>query len=104
MNNQKHALIGFFLAIGLFVYVLLVVFFLSHAERLFGKMQGLIAPATFLLLFVFSALVSGLLVLGYPLWLYFEGRKKEALVAFGSVVGWLFLLLVGLLTWRLLNQ
>lgn len=101
MNKQKLILSGLASMLGLFAYVTLIGFIMNHAERWFGNTKGLLAPTIFLMLFIFSALVTGSTVLGYPVWLYFEGRKKESLWAFVSVVTWLFIALVVLLSWRI---
>jgi len=71
-------------------YVLGISWFLSNTERLFGTAQEFWGPAAILLLFVFSALVTGLLILGYPIWLYLEQRKKEAVQVLLCNTGWLF--------------
>ncbi len=42
-------------------------------------MNTLLGPVIFLLLFVVSATVVGLLVLGKPIILYWEGYKKEGI-------------------------
>jgi len=63
---------------------------MTNAERLFGAVQEFWGPAVMLLLFVFSALVTGLLVLGYPIWLYLEQRKRDAVRVLLCNVGWLF--------------
>lgn len=104
MNKKKLIGVGFLSTVGTFLYVMIIGFIMSNGNRLFGKMTGLMAPATFLLLFVFSALITSFMVLGYPIWLYFEGRKKESLFAFSSVVGWIFLFLVMLFSWRVMSR
>jgi hypothetical protein len=53
---------------------------MTHSNQLFGKIENhLLAPMVFLLLFVFSALVTGYLVLGKPILMYLDGQKKEAI-------------------------
>jgi hypothetical protein len=49
-----------------------------------------------LLLFIISASVTGLLVLGKPIHLYLSGLKKEAFVLLFATTGWLVLFLVGI--------
>jgi len=44
-----------------------------------------------LLLFVLSATIVGLLVLGRPVWLYFNSQKQEALKMFFYTLSWLAL-------------
>lgn len=50
----------------------------------------------FLLLFVFSAVVSGAMVLGYPGYLTLKGRWREAASLVGATAAWLALFLVAL--------
>lgn len=81
---------GFFLAAGEGVYIFLVALFMSNVTQYFGNTPGFLGFVVFLMLFVFSAAISGALILGKPLLLYLEGQKKEALELFGFILGWLF--------------
>lgn len=78
MKNQKIWFWSAVNAVGVFVYVMLVVLVITNGEKIFGQMQNFWGPVTFLLLFVFSALVTGLLVLGRPIYLWLNDNKKEA--------------------------
>lgn len=79
MKSQKVWLWSAVNAIGVFVYVMLVVLVMTNGEKIFGQMEEKYwGPVTFLLLFVFSALVCGLLVFGRPIYLWFDNAKKEA--------------------------
>jgi hypothetical protein len=49
-------------------------------------------------MFVFSAAVSGALILGKPILLYLENQKREAIELFAITLGWIFLWLVILFT------
>jgi len=73
-------------------YVILVSLIFQNAEKIFGKMQGLIGPIAFLMLFVLSATITGALILGKPLLLYLDGKKKRAILLFGQTV--LFLAII----------
>lgn len=65
-------------AFGVLVYILLLTAFFSQASDWFGEAdQKIITPVAALMLFIFSALVTGGLVLGKPLTLYFDGYRKE---------------------------
>lgn len=77
---------------GLVAYVASVAWVMSNGEHIFGRLQGVVGPTAFLLLFVLSATVTGSLFLGYPLYLYFEKRKAEALRLFLTNVAVLFAL------------
>ncbi|MFA7243901.1 MAG: hypothetical protein WC080_01240 [Patescibacteria group bacterium] len=79
MKNLSLMWRGVINAIGIAAYVVLVVLFLNNGEKIFGKMNSIIGSATFLMVFVLSALVVGILSVGKPLMLYFDGKKKEAI-------------------------
>jgi hypothetical protein len=63
-------------SLGVLVYVSLVVFLINNGQKFFGP-ADLLGSIAILLLFVLSATVVGLLVLGRPGYLYFNGLKKE---------------------------
>jgi hypothetical protein len=78
MKNEKIWLWSLVDALGVFFYVMAVVLIITNGERIFGQMQNFWGPVSFLLLFVFSALVTGLLVFGRPAYLWLNNFKKEA--------------------------
>ena len=86
-----YPLIGrsFLHALGTVAYVLLVATLMTNGERLFGEPDGIIGPAAFLLLFVVSVAITGLLVVVTPVRWYLDGRKSEAMQLLGCIVGWL---------------
>ena len=92
MKNQKLIFISFLNAIGVAVYTTGVSFILRNGEKIFGKMDNFLGPVAFLLLFVLSAAITGILVFGRPVLLYFENRKTEAITMFFYTIGWLFLM------------
>ena len=76
-------------------YVSGVALIMRNGERIFGdKPDNFWSPVLFLMLFVLSAAVTGALVLGRPILLYWDGAKKEALTFFGYTLGWLFILIL----------
>lgn len=78
MKNSILARWGALHAFGVLIYVFLLATFFSQANSWFGEVdQKIVTPVAALMLFVFSALVTGGLVLGKPLMLYFDGYKKE---------------------------
>ena len=81
-------------AFGVFVYVFLVAELLFNAKNIFSDQPGILIPIFMLLLFVVSALITGLLVLGKPIHLYMNGLKKEAFTLIFSTLGWLVLFLI----------
>jgi hypothetical protein len=88
---------SFFFALGEGIYIFLVVLVMSNANKLFGNNPSILPMISVLMLFVLSAAVSGALILGKPIWLYLEGKKKEALSFFGFTLGWMFLFFLVLL-------
>jgi hypothetical protein len=51
----------------------------------------------FLLIFVASALISASVVLAYPAYLVFQQRVREGFLLLFSTIGWLVLILVGII-------
>ena len=92
--KPKIAALSFLHAVGVVFYILLVALIMSNGEKIGGKMDKLFGPVAFLLLFTFSAAVTGSLVLGRPILWYLDGQKKEAVKLFIWVLGWMFLLTV----------
>ncbi|MBI2818553.1 MAG: hypothetical protein HYX73_01110 [Acidobacteria bacterium] len=76
MAILKYALLN---AAGTAAYVAAVGSFLFYAPRMFGRGNSVLIPITMLLLFVFSAALTGALVLGRPILWYVDGKKKEAI-------------------------
>ena len=85
-------------AAATFVYVVLVVALLSNGERFFGQQEDeFLIPIFMLLLFLISATITSVLVLGKPVMLYHAGDKKGAFTFLFATIGWLaaFLFVVG---------
>lgn len=79
MKNSNLIKRGLADALGVVVYVSLLATFMSQASNWFGEAdKKIITPVAALMLFIFSALVTGWLVLGKPLMLYIDGQKKES--------------------------
>lgn len=93
---KNNYIIGFFLSLATIGYITLVSYILQSAEELFGGVSHFWGPVMFLSLFVFSALITSTLILGYPIWLYLDGQKSSALKIFFTILGWLFILLVAI--------
>ncbi|HEX5774685.1 MAG TPA: hypothetical protein VFY28_01845 [Candidatus Paceibacterota bacterium] len=68
-------------------YIGLLVLGISSAGSFFGPEESILIPMAMLSLFVLSAAVMGFLFLYQPFTLYFEDRKREALLFFGKTVG-----------------
>lgn len=95
--------IGFLQAVGLVLYCGLIGLLIWNGEHVFGPINAPLGPILFLLLFVASALISALLILGYPFLLFWEKKKtREALKLVAYSTTWLtffVLLLFGLITY-----
>ncbi len=77
--------IGFLQGASVLLYILLLVLLLnalsSVSDRIYSDAETpLFAPVLFLLVFVFSALTCGSLVLGYPLVTALKGDVKRAVM------------------------
>jgi len=82
--------IAFLEASGLTVYCGLIGLLMWQGEKIFGPVYTFLGPTMFLVLFVVSALISALLILGYPFLLFWEEKKtKEALKLVTFSIVWL---------------
>ncbi len=88
MTNQSLLLRALWNALGATAYIALIA--AIFAFRLFGGDggSGIIVQMSALLLFVFSALVMGTLLLLTPLRLYLDGRKTEGVRLLLYTVMW----------------
>jgi len=89
-NITKTALID---ALATVVYVALVALFLFYVPRMLTsfQQQSALVPIFMLLLFVFSAALTGIFVFGKPVIWYLDGKKKEALSLIGCTLLFIFL-------------
>jgi hypothetical protein len=96
MKNHKLSLYSLFHALGVFVYVLVISWFLSNGEKIFnnGKPDSFLAPAVMLILLIISATITGTLVLGKPILLYLENKKIEAVKMLSYTVSWLAIITI----------
>lgn len=81
-------------AAGVFIYVSIIAWFGFNSQKIFDKSPSMLIPLFMLLLFIISALVTGLLVLGKPIHLYLSGFKKESFILLFSTLSWLILFLI----------
>lgn len=91
--NKKITQYAVLHAIGTAVYISLVASVMSNAEAMFGKVDNTtLAPIGFLMLFVVSAAITGLLVFARPLAWYLDGKKKEGIKLAITTVAFLVLI------------
>lgn len=95
MKIPKLYLVSLACSAGVIAYISFVAWLMTSLSGWIDvPKQTLIGPVIFLTLFVLSATVVGSLVLGYPIWLYFENKKKDAVRLFLYNVIFLFLMLI----------
>ncbi len=102
MKNSKLVIYALADSLGVFLYVSGVAWFLFNAEKLFGKMQDFWGPTAMLLIFILSALVTGSLVLGRPIYLYLKGLKTESIKLLFYTIISLFIITLIILVSRLI--
>ncbi len=79
MSKSKIILHSIINSLAVVAYVILVVLVLENAPQFFGARPGVFGSVALLLLFVVSACIVGLLVLGKPGHVYFNVSKKDGL-------------------------
>lgn len=90
MKKLSLPFIGFLQASGLTVYVILVSLFFNLFPNSFDKgVIAFYAPVIMLLLFIMSAVISALLVLGKAGVLFWEKKYKESFTLLGYTVLWI---------------
>ncbi|EKD56505.1 MAG: hypothetical protein ACD_58C00167G0008 [uncultured bacterium] len=105
MSNDKKVNIcrnSFLHALGIAVYVFVVVNIMQNGEKWFGQNDSIWGVFAILMLFVLSTGVCGILILGKPVIMYLDGNtstslgtgKKEAIRFLLATLGWLFLLVI----------
>lgn len=96
MPDMKIVKQGFLHAALAVLYIAVVATVMANAARIFGpdEPKGVIAPVSFLLLFVVSAATMGMLVFGKPAMLYIDGKKREAVGLVVSTIASLAAILV----------
>jgi hypothetical protein len=89
INKFSLPFLAFLQATGLLIYVSLISLFMLSANQIFGNFPNFFGPIAFLLLFVISATISALLVLGRTGFLFWEKRYKESFSLAFWTLGWL---------------
>jgi hypothetical protein len=75
------------------LYIILVgIFFYFGTMVKIGRSNVFLAPIAMLFLFVFSAALTGFLMLGKPAQMYVDGKKKEALSLLTYTLGYFFII------------
>ena len=89
-------IIGLLQAIGLLLYVTIVAVIMRDGPFWFRyeNINLTFGVMAFLLFFVLSALISASLILGYPLILLLDGKKKDAIQTVLWSVGWIVIFFI----------
>ena len=83
-------------------YISLVGLLFWKGNVIFGKVPNYWGPLVFLILFVVSALITGLLVLGYPFIVFWDQKRpKKAIGLVLYTTLWLSLFLLLVLVWAI---
>jgi len=85
---------SFLYSLGVGFYIVLVALFMNRANSLLGPVDTVYTGITALLLFAMSALIVGGLLVGKPIFLYIDGKKKEAIKMLLANAGWLLLFFI----------
>lgn len=83
----KASFVSTFLAA---IYIVLVGLFMHYANNIFGTQDPLLGIVAVLILFSLSALIVGGLLIGKPIMLYLDNKKKEATNMLIANALWLF--------------
>ena len=83
---------GLFNALGAAAYIGLIALLLSNAGSTLGPINGPLPAAAFLLVFVISAAVMGVIIFGRPVLWYFNGRKEEAIRLVAATITFLIVI------------
>jgi hypothetical protein len=95
MNKSKIVLHSLGHALGVLLYISLVVTLITNLEKYFANTPDtFMAPIAMLLLLVLSVAVMAVLVFGRPVYLFLNNAKQEAYLFLGYTLGWLFLLVI----------
>lgn len=100
--NLSLPFIGFLQALGVVLYCCLVALFFWKGNEVFGVAPNYLGPLLVLLLFVLSALICALIVLGYPITLFWEKKETEKalrLVAYSAAWIIFFFVLLLIVLW-----
>ena len=103
MKKSDYFVKSLVTATSVFIYVSLVAWLGFNNQTIFGKPTTFLTPLFVLLLFVISASITCLLVLGKPIHLYLNGSKKEAFILLFATLGWLVFFLMVLVIVLLLR-
>jgi hypothetical protein len=77
VKKMSLGFVGFLQAIGIVMYCGIVGLIPMYGNKWFGSGPMFFGPAIFLALFSVSAVICGLIFLGYPFWLFWEHKQTK---------------------------
>lgn len=102
MKGKNIFVVALLQAIAVASYIAMVVSFLTNAQFFLGELEGgILGGMLFLLTFVISVAMMGLLIFGQAIMWYLDGAKAEAVHLVLGTVGFLILLASGLVVFFL---
>jgi len=99
MKKKEVIKNAFINSLGTAIYIVVLVFLISSLDGsvIDGEKETLLTPIFILTLFIFSATLTGFLVLGRPILWYWDGKKKDAIRLFSYTLVILFVVIVFML-------
>lgn len=85
-------------------YITMIATIVSNGNELFGKKDGALSAIAFLLTFVLSAAIMGIIIFGRPILWYLNGAKKEAVQLIFSTIIFLAVITGIVFTVLLINK
>lgn len=80
MQTNNSIQKSFLSSLGILVWIGIVAYIMQNGDKIFGQMDNIfLGPVTILLLFVVSAVIVGYLMAGQAIFMYIDGKKKEAI-------------------------
>jgi len=93
LNNTRLITTGFANALGVMLYTLAIAWLIENLGQIFnGSGPVFLQISAFLMLLVLSVAIVGLFIFGWPILLYIQGHKKEAIILEGATIGALIVL------------
>ena len=97
MKKSKLISYGLLHSLSVLIYTAAVAWFMFNGERFFGNDKNFTMPLALLLLFVLSATIVGLLVLGHPIYMYLNGHRQEGIKLLFYTIAWLAIITIVIL-------
>lgn len=79
-----------------FGYIVVVATIIKNGQKIFDQMNSVLAATAFLLTFVISAAMMGILIFGRPILWYLENKKQEAIKLALYTIGFLLVILIAI--------